>query len=126
MGCDCSKSERLMSVENRMLQRMCTVRLRDEVSSEILRHRMRLMSIAEAMRMGRLRWFGHVKWRRDDLWVKRCMDLGLQGRRPVGRSKMTWMEVVRKDMKEWNFEEENADDRVYWNYRRQCKDFRRT
>ena len=33
----------------------------------------------------------------DDDWVKKCMEYEVEGRRPRGRPKRTWREVVRED-----------------------------
>ena len=36
----------------------------------------------------------------DDGWVKKCMEFGVEGRRPVGRPRRTWLESVEADMAE--------------------------
>ena len=33
-------------------------------------------------------------------WVKKCMEYRVEGRRPVGRPRKTWLESVEADMDE--------------------------
>ena len=33
-------------------------------------------------------------------WVKKCMEYRVEGRRPVGRPRKTWLESVEADMAE--------------------------
>ena len=46
------------------------------------------------IRNGRLRWYGHVMRKGDEDWVKKCMEYRIEGRRPVGRPRKTWLERV--------------------------------
>ena len=39
------------------------------------------------------------------------MELEVEGRRPVGRTKKTWSKVMEEDMKKLNFTEDMAEDR---------------
>ena len=39
-------------------------------------------------------------WTCDEDWVKRCMECRVEGRRPVGRPRKTWLESVETDMAE--------------------------
>ena len=36
----------------------------------------------------------------DEDWVKKCMELSVECRRPVGRPRRTWLESVEADMTE--------------------------
>src|SRR5260221_1107364 len=47
-------------------------------------------------------------------WVKGCTVLESEGPKPRGRPKKTWMEVVKRDMKEMGLSREDAEDRVEW------------
>ena len=42
------------------------------------------------------------------------MELEVEGRRPVGRSKKTWSKVVEEDMRKLNITEDMAEDRKQW------------
>jgi len=37
------------------------------------------------LQQNRLRWYGYVLRKEDDDWVKKCMELEVEGRRPRGR-----------------------------------------
>ena len=45
----------------------------------------RLEPIITVIRGGRLGWYEHVMRKGGDGWVKKCMEFGVEGRRPVGR-----------------------------------------
>ena len=47
----------------------------------------------------------------DEDWVKKCMEYRVEGRRPVGRPRMTWLENVEADMAELEIDEEDVHDR---------------
>ena len=44
----------------------------------------------------------------DDGWVKKCMGLGVEGRRPVGRPRRTWLESIEADVAELEINKEDA------------------
>ena len=51
------------------------------------------------IRSGRLRWYGHVMRKNYEDWVKKCMEFRVEGRRPVGRPRRTWLKSgVEVDM----------------------------
>ena len=72
------------------------VKLKDRLPSKELRERLGVDDIALILQQNRLRWYGHVL-RKDDDWVKKCMEYEVEGSRPSGRPKRTWKEVVRED-----------------------------
>ena len=39
-------------------------------------------------------------WTCDENWVKKCMEFRVEGSRPVGRPRRTWLESVEADMAE--------------------------
>ena len=44
--------------------------------------------------------YEHVIRKNDEDWVKKCMELRIEGRRPVGRPRRRWLESVEADMAE--------------------------
>ena len=62
-----------------------------------------------------LRWFGHVQLRPPEAPVRsgvlKRVDKVRRGR---GRSKLTWDESVKRDLKDWDISEEVALDRSTW------------
>ena len=69
---------------------------------------MELEPIITVIRGGRLGWYGHVMRKGDDGWVKKCMEFGVEGSRPVGRPRRTWLESVEADMAELEIDKEDA------------------
>jgi len=105
---------KLERTEMRMIRWMCGVSLRERQTNIELRSRFGVESIVEVVRRNRLRWFGHVQRRSDDDWVKRCTMLEVEGRKPKGRPKKTWMDTVKMDMKPLGLVVKDADDRNRW------------
>ena len=49
----------------------------------------------------------------DEDWMKKFMEFGAEGRRPVGRPR-TWLESVETDMAELEIDREDVHDRKKW------------
>ena len=105
---------RLERAEMRMVRWMCGVSLREKKRSECLRNMMEIEGVKEVMARSRLRWLGHVLRKDENDWVKKCMDFEVEGTRGRGRPKMTWCEVIEKDMRERGMKREDAEDRERW------------
>ena len=83
------KAENLHSLERaeRMMVRwMCGVSLKDRKRSVDLYSLLGVQSMAEVVRLGRLRWFGHVERKSGDCWVSACRNIVVAGARCVGRA----------------------------------------
>jgi len=52
--------------------------------------------------------------RKEDDWVKKCMDYEVEGPRHRGRPKRTWKEVVQNDCQACKLNKEDAMDSVKW------------
>ena len=50
--------------------------LRNGIPVEKMRQEMGVIPINEAIKLGRLRWFGHVKKREEGNWLKEMYGLG--------------------------------------------------
>ena len=92
--------QRLVRTENSMVTWMSGVTLMDRRSSEELRRGLGIVGVEEVVRRGSLRWFGHVERKEADDWVSKCRNLEVVGGVRKGRGRKTWMECVKKDMKE--------------------------
>jgi len=69
-------------------------------------------SIEDKMREVRLRWYGHIRRRPMDAPVRRCETIECPDyKRSRGRSKKSWSEVIRHDLKTLGLEEGMAQDR---------------
>ena len=111
----------LQREEMRMVRWMCGIKLTDRLPSKELRGRLGIDDIALVLQQNRLRWYGHVL-RKDDDWVKKCMEYEIEGPRPRGRPKRTWREVVREDCQAHKMNKEDAVDRC--KRRKMIKDVR--
>ena len=65
-------------------------------------------NISDTIRDGTLGWLGHVNEK-----TGRCSNDKMQvsGHRKIGRLKLRWSDVIRKDMKEKGVQREEAQDR---------------
>ena len=71
--------KRLARAEWMMVRWMCGVSLRDRKSSVELIERFGIEGVAEVVRRGRLRWFGHLERKNEEDWVSRCRELEVAG-----------------------------------------------
>ena len=77
------KADNLRSLERteRMMVRwMCGVSLKDRRRSEDLCNLLGINCVADVVRHGRLRWFGHLERKSVDDWVSACRGLVVEGR----------------------------------------------
>jgi len=58
--------------------------------------------------------------KKDNDWMKKCMEYEVEGARPRDRPKKTWREIVEKDCKTRKLNREYAMDRNRW--RKQIRD----
>ena len=89
------------------------IRWQDRITSEEVRRRCGVENLEHRLRKTKLRWFGHVKHRDKNSILRIAMELGVEGRRPVGRPKKTWSKVVEEDTRKLNITEGMAEDRKH-------------
>ena len=104
----------IVSCDRRMLRYMAGVRLQEHVPSEEVADRCGLRQISDVLRTTRLRWYGHVKRREEGEALATVRDWTVEGRRPRGRPRKTWMDNVREDMRSLNLTEDMTEDRQIW------------
>ena len=51
------------------------------------------------LRQKRLRWFGHIVRRDEEVEIKKVFELKIEGQRKRDRPVKRWIDVVEKDMK---------------------------
>ena len=95
------KIANLQSLERRewmMVRWMCGVSLKDRKHSMDLYSLLGVQSVADVVKRGRLRWFGHLERGSMDDCVSVCRKGEVAGARCKGRKKKTWKECVDDDM----------------------------
>ena len=93
---------------------MCGVSLKDRKRSEDLCNLLGINCVADVVRRGRLRWFGHLECKSVDDWVSSCRRLVVEGARGQGRSRKTWEQCVKDDMELLGLHSERAIFRDVW------------
>ena len=73
-----------------------------------------LIQSALFLKRNRLRWFGHVLRKDEDDWVRKCIDLTVEGKRGRGRPRKRWIDLVTRDMTDCGLVREDACDRMKW------------
>ena len=81
-----------------MIRWICSAKLRDKVPSEELRSRFGLGSMENALRCGRLRWYGLVQRMDLDTWPRKVDKTIVTGNNPRGRPRKTWLQFIKKDL----------------------------
>ena len=68
------------------------------------------------MRSSRLKWMGHVLRKEGNDWVKKSMEMTVEGSIGRGRPKMTWEKVVERerDIKVRGLVRNDTKDGVKW------------
>ena len=97
-----------------MVRWMCGMSLKDRKRSVDLYSLLGVESVAEVVRHGRLRWFGHVEQKNGDDWVSACRNVVVAGVRCAGRGRKTWRECVKDDMDELGLHPEWVVFRDMW------------
>ena len=100
---------RLRMAEMRMVRMMCGKTLKDKCQLQELRARVGVDDIEGFLRSHRLRWAGHVE-RAGKGVLKQVREIKVEGTRKKGRPRLTWQELVRKDMREVGLNREMAGD----------------
>ena len=68
-----------------MLRMICRVTLKDMVESTVIASRVGVNDLEEHWRQKKLRWFGHIVRRDEEVEIKKVFELKIEGRRKRGR-----------------------------------------
>ena len=77
---------------------MCGVKLNEGKKSEELRELLGLEAVSLMIKKSSLRWFGMLKKKDDNDWVKRCITWEAEGITQRGRLRKTWWDCAKNDM----------------------------
>ena len=106
--------QRLRATERRMLRMICGVMLKDMVESTVIASR---VGMDEHLRQKRLRWFGHIASRSEEVGIKKVFELKIEGWRKRGRPVKPWIDMVEEDMKKRGVVQQDAGHREGWRRR---------
>ena len=113
--CVCSKKCSMTSRRDRRPYICLSIKKRqDRRRSEDLCNLFGINCVADVVRRGRLRWFGHLERKSVDDWVSACRRLVVEGATGQGRSRKMWEQCVRDDMKLLGLHSEWAIFRDMW------------
>ena len=77
--------QRLRATERRMLRMICRVTLKDMVESTVIALIVGVDDLEEHLRQKRLRWFGHIARREEEVEIEKVFELKIEGQRKRGR-----------------------------------------
>ncbi|RCV13281.1 hypothetical protein SETIT_2G334300v2 [Setaria italica] len=107
--------QQLSVAEMRMLCWIYGHKRRDRVRNEDVHDRLGVAPIEEKLIQHQLRWFGHVQRRPPEAPVRSgTLRRDSNVKRGKGRSKLTWEEAIKGDLKGWNIPKDLALDRSAW------------
>ena len=113
-----TEERRLDAFEMGMLRSILGIRWDDFIRNDDIRGRLCQTPVSLKLRKARLKWFGHMERMGEERQVKRIMRARMQGRRPRGRPRTRWNDVLRRDLEGsgLSYEEAAAEarDRDRW------------
>ena len=109
--------QRPRATARRMLRMICVVTLKDMVESTVIASSVVVDDLEEHLRQKRLRWFGHIVRRDEEVEIKKLLELKTEGQRKRGRPVKRWIDVVEEDMKKRGVVQQDAGDREGWRRR---------
>ena len=105
-------TNRLRRNDHAMIRWLCGVKPENDTNHQALLDKLSLKEITAVLRANRLRWFGHVE--RSSDWISKVRELHVPSMRAIGRPKLTWKELVKRDISTLGLEETSPQDRQAW------------
>ena len=91
--------------------------MKDMVERTVIASRVGVDDQEKHLRQKRLRWFGHIVRRDEEVEIKKVLELKIAGWRKRGRPVKQWIDVVEEDMKKRGVVQQDAGDRESWRRR---------
>ena len=104
----------LNSAEMRMLRWARGKTRLDHIRNEDTRKAADVKPVETFLENKRLNWFGHCLRRERYHICAKSLRLKVYGRRSRGRTKKSWRDNIKRDMKKYQLTEDMAQDRKYW------------
>ena len=109
--------QRLRATERRMLRMTCGATLQDMVESTVIASRVGVDDLEEHLRQKRLRWFGHIVRRDEEVEIKKVLEFKIEGRRMRGMPVKRWIDVVEEDIRAMGVLQQDTGNREGWRRR---------
>ena len=93
-----TEERKLDALEMRMIRTIMGIRWTDRVRNEDIRSRLHQVPISLKIRRARLQWLGHMERMEVDRIPKEVSRARMVGRRPRGRPRTRWDQVVERDL----------------------------
>ena len=105
----------LQRAERAMVRLMCEIKWRERKSSKELMMMMGLEeNIVTVVRRSRLRWYGHVLRRDEEVGIRKVLNFEVNGVAVRGRPHLGWTEQVENDRVKAGLRDVDAGDRCTW------------
>ena len=106
--------------ETKMLRWEIGLTRREKIRNEVVRGKLGVREVSAKAKENRLRWYEHVRRRKESYVGRRAMEMEMPGKRRRGKPVRRWMDNITEDMKEFELKEKNTGDRVKWRERIHC------
>ena len=109
--------QRLQRNDRAMIRQICNVKPQD--TATIRSHELRVqlgIEDLDILKERRLRWYGHVQQSNGAIKSAYIYDIQVEGKRRLGRPKMTWRQLTERDRSEWKLSAVDPHDRDTWRY----------
>ena len=93
-----TEEQRLDAFEMGMLRSIVGVRWDDFVRNVDIREMLSQPPVSQKLGRAMMKWFGHLERMSDERQVKRITKADMQGRRPAGRPRTRWKDVLQRDL----------------------------
>ena len=100
---------RLRCYDSAMICWICSVKAKDEVSSDSLLTKLGIQDLDVVLRTSRMRWFGHVE--HSTGWISEVRKLNVVAQKRSVRPRKSWDEVVKNDRKKLDMDSADPQNR---------------
>ena len=95
---------------------------KDKIRNEYMRGTAKIAKLGDKLRNARLRWYGHLKRKKEGYVGKMMMEMAVPGRRKRERPRRRWMDLAREDMERVGAKEGDEVDWEKWKILLCCGD----
>ena len=111
-------TNKLQTFVNKCLRRILNIRWPDKISNASLLEKTNQNTISHDVKKRKWGWIGHTLRKPSDNITRQALDWNPQGKRKVGRPKLTWRRSVESEAKatglSWAQLKTTAGNRVRW------------